>query len=1300
MERVAGRYRLEAELGKGGMGAVYWANDEQTGNAVALKRILLPKKKRRAQKAVLRFQREFHTLASLTHPRIIRAFDYGVDARGPYYTMELLEGEDLRDVLKERGPLPPSEVCSILRDVTAALSVLHARGLLHRDLSPRNVRIVDGRATLFDFGVLVQAGLVSDVAGTPAYVAPEMLRGVPVDGRADLFSLGVLAYRMLTGVRPYDVRTLVELDHAWSQPVEPPSAIVPMPEGLEDLVLDLLALEPLARPPSAAVLIDRLTALGELEPDETLAISPGYVASAAMVGRDAELEVIDALLASAVEGGSTTFLLEAESGAGKSRLVTEVAIRAKLAGALALRVDCEKSEGGPFATLRRLIDAVFREAPELALAASRAEAPWLGRVFSSIRERHPDRSLAPESGEPAENRMQLQASVGRFLRALAAEKPLVILIDDVQRADEASAAALASLARAGVPKLLIGWARRLGETVRAAAAVASLSELEPRLRLGGLDEAGIHALLRSIFGEVPNLSRLVSRLASTTGGSPLLCTEIVRHLVETDAIRYAGGSWILPTKFPGAFPEGLAAAMQLRIEGLGPSVRQVAELLAVHGLEADLERALALTHGQLEGDEDSRVGVVFGALAELGQQGVLADQGDRLRFRHDSIREALLAQIEPESLRRLHRHVGEVRLAERSDGPTDANAEAEIGWHLYRGGEEARGAAMLERAGRRLFEAQALADCIAPLEAALSVRQQNSAPDAVLADLSYMLLAAGWVSDRAVGERYGPMAIELHEKLAGIRTMGRLRFLGWRLAFPFALALAFVRWIFRFGEARGPSPIRALSYFVFALSWATAIAYAANRKARVLTLAKRAEPFRAFAGQPPYAGYLMVQSMSDILMGRLEQASSRLTEARRLGTRRWFNPLTEPEQRLADAGCRSMRLIVDVNQFDARLYDDLDAIQELGLAYYRLAGTSVRAVWHRYRGEESKAREIEMEMEPTSLQLGAWTTDLQRLLFAHPAYAFTHDVEGLKRSLDALERRIAEGMELEVRSKITRAEIHRERGEVDAALAILEPLLDALDENDHLFRQYAASAAAQTGLECYRYEIAEKYARLGLEDGRDPAVRVLLPWLRCQRVLGLAEDALGRSADGARRIESAIEIAEARDCPVLAGELHEARARIAFAADDRLLFEVHRAKCANWLRPTENPGLVAVVERLTEMDREAEVRPVNPRRRRPGASSTETTFDRSSVRSQSSVSSPSEEGATVAEASRSELPRSGARVDSFAPPASEAATVIVAEEEVDRTVASSPAAIARTGSRSASQSVASASPSAPPESES
>ncbi|HTU56933.1 MAG TPA: serine/threonine-protein kinase, partial [Polyangiales bacterium] len=249
---VAGRYELKERLARGGMGEVFAAHDRSTGRAVALKRLL-------AGTHVVHFMREYHALSALRHPRIIEVYDYGVDRALPYYTMELLDGQDLRDL----SPLPYREACRLLRDVASSLALLHARRLLHRDVSPRNVRRTsDQHCKLIDFGAMVPFGVPPNVTGTPPCVPPEALQGIALDQRADLYSLGAVAYFALTGRAGYAVTKLEELPNAWSQPVQRPKRIAAMPDELDELVMSLMSLDPMKRPKSAAEVIDWLSAIG------------------------------------------------------------------------------------------------------------------------------------------------------------------------------------------------------------------------------------------------------------------------------------------------------------------------------------------------------------------------------------------------------------------------------------------------------------------------------------------------------------------------------------------------------------------------------------------------------------------------------------------------------------------------------------------------------------------------------------------------------------------------------------------------------------------------------------------------------------------------------------------------------------------------------------------------------------------------------------------------------------------------------------------------------------------------------
>jgi serine/threonine-protein kinase len=188
-------YIVEEVLGRGGMGVVYRAREAKTGKRVALKRAWATDQskatKRRAQ-----LEREFFTLAQLRHPRIIEVYDFGVDDEGPFYTMELLDGTDL----DRTGQLPWREACRAICEIASSLAILHSRGLLHRDVSARNVRRTQaGHAKLIDFGTMSSIGVAGDAAGTASFMSPEVVQMQALDARADLFSLGALAYYTLTG---------------------------------------------------------------------------------------------------------------------------------------------------------------------------------------------------------------------------------------------------------------------------------------------------------------------------------------------------------------------------------------------------------------------------------------------------------------------------------------------------------------------------------------------------------------------------------------------------------------------------------------------------------------------------------------------------------------------------------------------------------------------------------------------------------------------------------------------------------------------------------------------------------------------------------------------------------------------------------------------------------------------------------------------------------------------------------------------------------------------------------------------
>lgn len=212
----AKRYILHEQLGAGGMGAVYRATDPLTGRQVALKRVMAPTSQlefRSMHEGIdlrLALTQEFQTLASLRHPNIISVLDYGFDEMGqPYFTMNLLENP--KNILEAGIKRTISERVMLMVQMLQALAYLHRRGILHRDLKPANVLVTDGVVRLLDFGLSAKREQGGSIAGTLAYMAPEILRSKPPTEAADLYALGMIGYELLVGQHPFDTSNMMKL---------------------------------------------------------------------------------------------------------------------------------------------------------------------------------------------------------------------------------------------------------------------------------------------------------------------------------------------------------------------------------------------------------------------------------------------------------------------------------------------------------------------------------------------------------------------------------------------------------------------------------------------------------------------------------------------------------------------------------------------------------------------------------------------------------------------------------------------------------------------------------------------------------------------------------------------------------------------------------------------------------------------------------------------------------------------------------------------------------------------------------
>lgn len=248
-----GRYRVDTPIATGGMSTVYRGLDVRLDRPVALK--VMDARYSGDQQFLARFQREARAVARLKDPGLVAVYDQGIDGAHPFLVMELVEGGTLRELLRERGPMPPHAVAAVLAPVLTGLAVAHRAGLVHRDVKPENVLISDdGDVKIADFGLVravAEAKITSTsvILGTAAYLSPEQVGTGDAGPRSDVYAVGILAYELLTGVTPFagDSPLAVayqRMDHD----VPPPSAaIAGVPRQFDDLVRCATARNPADR---------------------------------------------------------------------------------------------------------------------------------------------------------------------------------------------------------------------------------------------------------------------------------------------------------------------------------------------------------------------------------------------------------------------------------------------------------------------------------------------------------------------------------------------------------------------------------------------------------------------------------------------------------------------------------------------------------------------------------------------------------------------------------------------------------------------------------------------------------------------------------------------------------------------------------------------------------------------------------------------------------------------------------------------------------------------------------------------
>jgi tetratricopeptide (TPR) repeat protein len=715
-----GPYRLDRELGAGGMGKVWRAEvvgrvaGLDAGRAVALK--LVHPHLLETPGFFKRFLREAEIGKAIVHENVVRTFDADeivvAGAHHHFLVMEYVEGQTLRGLLDELERVPEELCRHIGREVAKGLAAIHAAGVVHRDLKPENVLITNDHAVkVMDLGVarladeairLSQSGAF---VGSIRYAAPEQFRGGEIDGRADLFALGVVLYELATSQHPFeadDFRATMRrvLDETPRRCAELNPQLSPF---FEEVVHALVAKNPGDRIAPAAELA---RVLDEGEKSSWWSRRASSIRATtkrplrriripretALYGRDDELAKLRALFERAKSGEGAVAVVEGEAGIGKSRLVDEFVGLLQREGE-DLHFLCGSYPPGGAATASGAFSTAYREQfGEAGAAGHLTQTPILVPAFDALLRGE----TTPAGVEPL-TKDSLQTCFVHATRALAAGRPTVVLIDDLHFAPEEGRALFAAMAMAvaGHRVLLVGTARPgLDQSW-----LANLDRFgAQRMALQRLGPKDLVRLLADTLRSEHLAVELSGRIALKSDGNPFFVFEILRGLREGQFLtRKDDGSWATTRVIADIqIPSSVLDLVHARVADLGDDERNLLDVASCLGFEFDPRLAAGV------------LGIArIPSLQSLGRiekrHRLVRSAGDRFVFDHHQVQEALYGGLSKPLREEYHAAIAsalETRHAAAAKDPAalDGALCADLAEHFLRGGEGARALRYLDPA--------------------------------------------------------------------------------------------------------------------------------------------------------------------------------------------------------------------------------------------------------------------------------------------------------------------------------------------------------------------------------------------------------------------------------------------------------------------------------------------------------------------------------------------------------------------------------------------------------------------------
>jgi tetratricopeptide (TPR) repeat protein/predicted Ser/Thr protein kinase len=677
---LLGRYRIDAPLGAGGMGAVFRAHDTTLERPLAIKVLHADADGPDPRQRLLR---EARSASALNHPAICTVYEVGEDAGRAFIAMEYVDGQPLSARL-DQGPLAVREAVQHGIDVADALGHAHSRGIVHRDLKAANAILTsNGRLKLVDFGlarrldpqgvdgstrdtIAAQGALV----GTPYAMAPEQVRGEPADARSDIWALGVLLFEMLTATRPFRQPALIQLLMSILRDAHEPLARADLPASLRKTIDTCLAKAPESRYQRAE---DVRSALERVVADlsgsaRSVAVPAGTplpppllltraADDFAFVGRERERQQLGDVWKRAKDGRRQLMLIAGEPGIGKTRLSLEFARSCAGENGTVLVGRCDEDALVPYQPFVEALGWYARVCPEADLHAALAAAGGggeLGPFATDFLVRVPD--LPPPLPMNAQGqRYRLFETVNALLAAASKTFPILLILDDLHWADKPTLSMLRHVVRGSDPaELCILGTYRESELIAGHPLAELLADFRreqdvTRLSLTGLERVQVGKLVEAIASPEVS-SRLTGQMTDSTGGNPFFVAEMLRHLRETGALAELRDGSVVST----GLPEGVREVISRRVSRLSEGCRRAMNLASVLGREFDVDVLEALS--ELSEDE------VLDAIDEARRAQIIDEvpsRPGRHSFHHALIKDTLYEGLAVSRRLRLHRRAGE-----------------------------------------------------------------------------------------------------------------------------------------------------------------------------------------------------------------------------------------------------------------------------------------------------------------------------------------------------------------------------------------------------------------------------------------------------------------------------------------------------------------------------------------------------------------------------------------------------------------------------------------------------------------